>query len=130
MRIDTHRILLVDDEPALLGALRRMIERARPDAIVVYASDADSAIWQLETTALRFVLTDLKMQGNASAGWAVVDAARRAGVPIVILSGSVETPEDEAQPNELERASVPRVSKAALNGARLSALVEQAFSLH
>lgn len=120
----THRVLLVDDEPALLGALRRVVERARPDAVVVYASDAKTAIWQLETTAIRLVVTDLCMNGDEGAGWTVVLAAKAAGVPVAILTGS----DDEGALAEVVRSSIPLMQKRTMSGERLAALVENAFA--
>lgn len=124
MSAHTHRVLLVDDEPALLSALRRVVERARPDAVVVYASDAETAIWQLETTAIRLVVTDMRMQGDPAAGWAVIQAARAAGVPVAVITGTTE-PERLA---DLLRASVPLMEKRTMSTDRLAAIVEQAFA--
>ena len=121
----SHRVLLVDDEPALLSALRRVVERAKPDAVVVYASDAATAVWQLETTAIRLVLTDLSMQGDDKAGWSVVNAARAAGVTVAVITGTTNPEELEA----LVRASVPLVEKRFLSTAKLTELVEEAFAL-
>lgn len=84
----TSRILLVDDEPLLLTSLRRHIERICPEATVVYALNAQSAVWQLAHTTIAMVLTDMRMEGRDDAGWAVVDAAERAGVPAVILTSA------------------------------------------
>jgi DNA-binding NtrC family response regulator len=83
----TPRILLVDDEPILLGALRREIERVCPGATVVYALNAHSAIWQLQNTSISMVITDLRMHGDENAGWGVVDAAQSLKVPVVVLTG-------------------------------------------
>ncbi len=119
-----HRVLLVDDEPALLSALRRVVERARPDAIVVYASDAATAVWQIETTAIRLVVTDMSMQGDGKAGWAVVNAARAAGVSVAVVTGTT----DPADLESLVRASVPLMEKRTMSTEKLAALVEQAFA--
>ena len=122
-RPTAHRVLLVDDEPALLSALRRIVERTRPDAVVVYASDAATAVWQIETTAIRLVVTDMKMQGNPQAGWSVVNAARAAGVSVAVVTG--------AAGHDLEglvRAAVPLLEKSTLSTSQLVELVEQAFA--
>ena len=120
----THRVLLVDDEPALLSALRRVVERTRPDAVVVYASDAETAVWQIETTAIRLVVTDMRMQGDREAGWAVVNAARAAGVPVAVITGTADS-EDLAR---LTQASVPLMEKRTMTSEKLAAIVEQAFA--
>jgi DNA-binding NtrC family response regulator len=120
----TQRVLLVDDEPALLGALRRVVERARPDAIVVYASDAATAEWQLETTAIRLVVTDMRMNGDDHAGLRVVAAAEAAGVPVAVLTGMecLDSLED------LVRRAIPLVQKRTMTSAGLAAIVAQAFA--
>jgi DNA-binding NarL/FixJ family response regulator len=120
----THRVLLVDDEPALLSALRRVVEEVRPDAIVVYASDAETAVWQMESTAIRLVLTDMSMQGDASAGWAVVNAARAAGVPVVVITGTTEGPELD----RLNLAAIPLLAKRTLKTSQLAEFVKKAFA--
>lgn len=83
-----HRILLVDDEPLVLSSLRRQIERIAPNATVVYALNAQSAVWQLEHTSISMVFTDMRMEGRDDAGWTVVAAAERAGVPVCVLTGA------------------------------------------
>jgi CheY-like chemotaxis protein len=82
------RILLVDDEPMMLSALRRHIERICPSATVVYALNPQSAVWQLRNTSIALVMTDMRMEGRDDAGWAVVDAAQQLDVPVVVLTGS------------------------------------------
>ena len=124
MSIMTHRVLLVDDEPALLGALRRVVERARPDAVVVYASDAKTAIWQLQTTAIRLVVTDLRMHGDDNAGFSVVQAARAAGVPVAIITGT-ENAEILAH---LVEAAVPIMLKRTMSSEKPAALVAETFA--
>jgi len=121
----THRVLLVDDEPALLSSLRRVVERARPDAIVVYASDADTAVWQIETTAIRLVLTDLRMQGQDEAGLAVVQAALSAGVKVAGITGTRQ----ESTIHTLEKDSVPLMTKSSLSATRLAEIVDDAFRI-
>jgi DNA-binding NarL/FixJ family response regulator len=124
MSLMTHRVLLVDDEPALLGALRRVVERACPMAVVVYASDAQTAIWQLETTAIRLVVTDLTMHGNVLAGLSVVRAAKAAGVPVAIITGT----EDAGLLAEIVEAAVPVMLKRTMSSEKLAALVAETFA--
>jgi DNA-binding NtrC family response regulator len=83
-----RRILLVDDEPEFLGALRRLVEDVRPGTIVVYACDVPTAEWQLQSTSLCYVFTDLRMQGDALAGLRVVEAARKVNVPVAVITAT------------------------------------------
>ncbi len=118
-----HRVLLVDDEPALLGALRRVVSRACPGAIVVYAADAKTAEWQLRSTTVRFVVTDLRMHCDDSAGLRVVNAAKEAGVPVAVITGR-----DGQVLADLEARDVPIVRKHLLDTARLEELVAAALA--
>ena len=119
----TPRVLLVDDEPAILGALRRIVQKARPDAVVVYASDVATATWQLRTTAIRFVITDMKMGLDDQAGWAVVDAARKLDVTCVIITGN----DDVETTKRAERTGVRLLHKP-VNAAALAKMVEDVFA--
>src|SRR4051794_30114817 len=105
-----HRILLVDDEPMLLSALRRHIERVCPTATVVYALNPQSAVWQLHNTSISLVLTDMSMAGHADAGWVVVDAAQELDVPVVVVTGG--DIDDSARPSGRR---VPVCRKQTLN---------------
>lgn len=118
-----HRVLLVDDEPALLVVLRRVVQRVRPDAVVVYASDAETAQWQLRSTSIRLVVTDMRMNDDDAAGLRVVDAARSAGVPVAVLTGA-----SSKELEELQRQGVTVLQKCAATAARLAQLVEEAFA--
>ena len=119
----TPRVLLVDDEPAILGALRRIVQKARPDAVVVYASDVATATWQLQTTAIRFVITDMRMGKDHEGGWSVVEAAQALGVASVIITGNTE-------PSTIERARRlgVRILTKPVNAMALAKMVEEVFA--
>jgi DNA-binding NtrC family response regulator len=119
----TPRVLLVDDEPAILGALRRIVQKARPDAVVVYASDVATATWQLRTTAIRFVITDMRMGADQTAGWAVVEAAQKLGVAAVIITGN-----DEPQTFERAKKLGVRLLHKPVNARALATMVEEVFA--
>ena len=120
---NVDRVLLVDDEPALLGPLRRLVQRAHPGALVVYASDPTTAEWQIRCTPIRLVVTDLRMNSDDRAGLRVVAAARAAGVSVAVLTGA--TDEEIA---ELTREGLPVVAKGRSTGTTLAQIVERAFS--
>jgi len=117
-------MLLVDDEPVLLSTMRRVIEEVKPNATVVYASDPDMALWQIETTSLRLVITDMQMGGKADAGWVVVRAALAAGVKVAVVSGRGIG----AMTRELARMSVPFIRKDELSISTLTPIVLDAFA--
>lgn len=116
------RVLLVDDEPILLGPLRRLIQRVHPGALVVYASSPQMAEWQLRTTAIQLVVTDLRMGGDELAGMRVVEVAREVGVTVAVLTAA-----DDATLAELRKAEYPVVSKRASITSAINEIVEHAF---
>lgn len=117
-----HRVLLVDDEPVLLGPLRRLIQRAHPDALVVYASDPRTAEWQIQSTPIRLVVTDMRMHSDEHAGLRIIAAARAAGVAVAVLSGA-----SEEELSELG-LTVPVVFKSGSICKALTEIVERAFA--
>ena len=117
------RILLVDDEPLLLTSIRRVLARVRPNAIVVYASSAEAAEWQLRCTTLKLVVTDMRMQADPRAGMRVVRAAREAKVPVAIM-----TSVDPAELVDLVGPDVEILAKGDMTVERLTNLVERAFT--
>lgn len=117
------RILLVDDEPLLLGPLRRLIQRAHPNALVVYASDPAAAEWQLRSTAIRLVVTDMRMHSDEHAGRRVVAAAREAGVAVAVLTGA-----SDSDLEDLVREGLEVVSKRGSITHALSEIVDRAFA--
>lgn len=117
------RVLLVDDEPVLFPILRRIIERARPDAIVVYASDVASARWQIESTSLRLILTDMCLGEDGLGGVKIVDMATAARVPVVVVTGA-----DTVKVDELIRRGVPVIRKQSMSQAELARIVSEAFA--
>jgi DNA-binding NtrC family response regulator len=117
------RVLLVDDEPVLFPILRRIIERARPDAVVVYASDVASAQWQIEFTSLRLVLTDMCLGDDLTGGFRVAELAKAAGVPVIAITGAGPEILDE-----LTRREVPVIRKQAMSQAELTRIVTEAFA--
>jgi DNA-binding NtrC family response regulator len=117
------RVLLVDDEPLLLSALRRIVERRWPRARVVYASDVGTAEWQLRSTGVRFVVTDMCMRDDARAGMRVVTAAQLAGVPVAVLTAAASEVIDE-----LRARSVLVLEKSGLSSAGFAELLDRALT--
>ena len=119
----TPRVLLVDDEPAILGALRRIVQKARPEAVVVYASDVAVATWQLRTTAIRFVITDMRMGDDEQAGWKVVEVAKELEVAAAIITGA-----DDPQTRQRAARMGVRILQKPVYPHVLAALVEETFA--
>lgn len=60
-RVEEPRFLLVDDEPALLRAVRRIVEAECPNWTLVCARHGAEALDRLEETPFDAVLLDLHM---------------------------------------------------------------------
>lgn len=114
------RILLVDDEPSLLSIVRRVVAREHPQMVTVYASSPETAEWQLNSTSIGLVVTDMRMNADELAGLRVVRAARQAGVPVALLTGG-------GKPEHEELEDVPFIDKSTMTTQRLSQVIEHAF---
>ncbi len=83
------RVLVVDDDRDMLKVVSWAIESALPDALVVTATDGDRALDRLAVLKPNLLVTDLRMPGEND-GFALcrrVDAARRLGVRVIVMSG-------------------------------------------
>jgi len=70
------------------------------------------------------VVTDLSMDGNVHAGLSVVRAAKAAGVPVAIITGT----ENADTLAEIVESAVPVMLKRTMSSERLAALVAQTFA--
>jgi adenylate cyclase len=86
-----HRVLLVDDQPIIGEAVRRMVA-AYPDVLLEYCREASAAVAAAEAFGPSVVLQDLVMPGIN--GLDLVKAFRSVpgvrDVPIIVLSGREE----------------------------------------
>ncbi|HEV2113528.1 MAG TPA: response regulator [Terriglobales bacterium] len=69
-----RRILLVDDEPAILLTLKAILEMNGFE--VETATSAKEAVARLESSEYQMVITDMRLE-NETAGYEVVHAAKR-----------------------------------------------------
>jgi DNA-binding NarL/FixJ family response regulator len=85
------RILIADDHPLVLGALRQALSGAIDDAEFYEARDLDTLSAALETTPeMDLVLLDLAMPGVRGFSGLIYLRAQHAGVPVVIVSANQE----------------------------------------
>jgi len=79
------RILLVDDEPAVLSTLHRVVRDAGHE--VITASDGEQAISFLKTEDVDLCVTDLQLP--LKDGFSVLEAARKRHppLPVIVLTG-------------------------------------------
>ena len=87
------RILVVDDQPDTLLEMRIVLEAAGHEPVL--AADAERATQRLTAAPVDLVLVDVAMPTGD--GWAVLHAAARAKVPVVVVSS-------RATPTQLKRA--------------------------
>ena len=100
---DAPNILVADDHPLMLGALRHAVLNAAPDANIVEAADYDGIVSALDAhKEFDLVLLDLSMPGvrglsgtdvsrvrQPAPGWAA--GAQAANVPIIVVSANDDT---------------------------------------
>lgn len=80
-------ILLVDDEPLVVGALERMLRRLRPGSHVAAVTDGPTALERLDAERFDLVIADLDLPGMD--GVAILERVRdrHPGVARFVLSG-------------------------------------------
>jgi DNA-binding NarL/FixJ family response regulator len=88
--LDQHtRILIADDHPLVLGALRQALAGAIPDVEIFEAADLDSLSAALETTPdIDLVLLDLSMPGVRGYSGLMFLRAQHASVPVIVVSAN------------------------------------------
>jgi DNA-binding NarL/FixJ family response regulator len=85
------RILIADDHPLVLGALRQALSGAIAGAEFYEARDLDTLSAALEATPdMDLVLLDLAMPGVRGFSGLIYLRAQHAGVPVVIVSANQE----------------------------------------
>lgn len=111
-------ILIVDDHPGFLTALRQLIAAAPGFVLIGEASSGEDAIQAAESLAPEFVLMDVAMPGMGGVAAARVIQRRQPTVAVVLISV-----DDVARDNDGE--SVPAVRKQDLLPGQLRRLWEQ-----
>jgi DNA-binding NtrC family response regulator len=115
-------VLLVDDEPILLEATRRLLARAGHR--VRTAKDLAELPGQLADAAVEIVVTDLNLPD--ADGRAVLQAIRRSSstVPILVVTGA---PTADSAAAALETSAVRYLLKP-VDSAKLLAAIDQAIT--
>ena len=86
---DTVRVLIADDHPLVLGALRQAVTGAIPGAAIRDATDLESLAAALEETPdTELVLLDLTMPGVRGFSGLLFLRSERPSVPVIVVSGN------------------------------------------
>ena len=86
---DAVRVLIADDHPLVLGALREAVTGAIPDAEIHVAADFETLAAALEQTPdMDLVLLDLSMPGVRGYSGLLFLRSERPGVPVMVVSGN------------------------------------------
>ena len=125
---DIPHILIADDHPLVLGALRQAVSGAVPGAFIHEASDFESLAAALEETpVMDLVLLDLSMPGVRGFSGLLFLRAERPSVPVIVVSGNddravmrhcLEFGASAFVPKSLDMASMQAAIRAVLDGAR------------
>jgi DNA-binding NarL/FixJ family response regulator len=125
---DIPHVLIADDHPLVLGALRQAVSGAVPGAFIHEASDFESLAAALEETpVMDLVLLDLSMPGVRGFSGLLFLRAERPSVPVIVVSGNedravmrhcLEFGASAFVPKSLDMASMQAAIRAVLDGAR------------
>ncbi len=86
----TYRLMIVDDEPGVLSALRRVFRLERNYEVLV-AHDAADALRQMEGTAVHLVISDYMMPGMSGAEFLKCVKQRYPDTIRIMLTGHADT---------------------------------------
>ena len=84
------RLLLVDDEPNVLGALRRLLRPLREEWDVRAASSATEALAMLEEQPAEVIISDMRMPETDGASFLAVVKMRFPSAVRIVLSGQTD----------------------------------------
>ena len=81
------RVLVIDDDVAVLGAVRSMIEALRPQWCVDYVYDSHDAVRRLRGGRYDVILSDIHMPGLDPASVLTQAQSASPSIPVVLFSG-------------------------------------------
>jgi len=88
---ETVHVLIADDHPLMLGALRQAVQGATPDARISEASDYDTLVRALsDGDDIDLVLLDLSMPGVRGYSGLMYIRAERPELPVIVVSANDE----------------------------------------
>ena len=123
----TLRLLIVDDDDVDRLAVRRLLRRVRPGAVIGESTDRSSAEQAIREGAFSCVLLDYNIPGTD--GLRILEGIRRAGdnVPIIVLTGQGD---EELAVTLMKAGASDYLNKNALTAERLDRSLRYALELH
>ena len=88
--MSAKRVLIVDDDPALLDALPETLHLRMPGVAVDTADSAPAAIERIAATDYDAIVTDIKMPGVDGLALLAEIRRRRPGTPTLLITGHGE----------------------------------------
>ena len=114
-------ILIVDDEELIRGTLRMILEHANYRVVEADSAQAGLNVLQAGTEQVDLLITDETMPGMRGSQLAVKLAAEKPGLPIIVISGKLDTEVRET----LKRANVAAVLDKPFNRKSLLAKLNE-----
>lgn len=134
--MDTTRILLIDDDPALLEALTETVKLFVPDAKVHTAASAPAALDILQASRFAAIISDISMPDMN--GLALVREIKKhhVGIPIILISASPSMIEKSRESGAFaviakpfDRRHLKRVLNLAIRYGPLSGRIERGLAM-
>jgi two-component system response regulator GlrR len=91
--VGVARILLVDDDPALLCALPEALTRRLPGCVIETADSAERALTLLQGDGFDLVISDLVMSGSGGAALVSALEELRPSIPTIVITGLPKMPD-------------------------------------
>jgi DNA-binding NtrC family response regulator len=88
----TLRLLVADDEPALLSLLRRFLEKAGYAVLSAPSGEAALALFSAEPDSFALIVTDLSMDGMGGEDLIRQIRQIRPSIPAILMSGYPHVP--------------------------------------
>ncbi len=82
-------ILIAEDDPTIRRVIVRVVQRVRPDAVVVDVSDGLRAIGAIGQTSFALIITDYHMPHASGLDVLAAARARDPSTPVVIVSAQL-----------------------------------------
>jgi CheY-like chemotaxis protein/predicted regulator of Ras-like GTPase activity (Roadblock/LC7/MglB family) len=83
---DTCRVLLVDDEEALVWSLSSRLSRSRPHLQVATAHDGETALTHLDRGPIDLLVADVRLPGMSGIDLVLEARRRKPSLPVIVMT--------------------------------------------